>query len=99
MNVIKQIKDTHPPKFVEKFIHWCLPAELKEPMLGDLTEEYMHLAVKQPFKANFWYRSQALRTGLQFIAKTKKGLMMFILSILVFFGVVVMTMIMSGGYR
>jgi chemotaxis protein MotA len=37
-----------------------------------------------------------LRTGLQFIAKTKKGLMMFILSILVFVGVVVMAMIMSG---
>ena len=85
----------NPPKLIEKFLHWALPNELKEPVLGDLAEEYLGLAETAPLKANYWYTLQALRTGLQFLIKTKRGLIMFILSLVVFVGLVCMIMIQA----
>lgn len=90
------IKKSQPPGFIEKFLHWSLPAELKEPVLGDLNEEYIQLSISQPFKANYWYTRQALRTGLQFLTKTKRELIMFLLGILGFLTVIVMGMIQGG---
>jgi len=86
----------NPPRLLEKFLHWTLPKDLKDPVLGDLAEEYLSLAKHTPLKANYWYARQALRTGLQFLFKTKRGLIMFLLGIIVFVGMTLMAMVMSG---
>lgn len=28
----------NPPRLLEKFLHWTLPNDLKDPVLGDLAE-------------------------------------------------------------
>lgn len=86
----------NPPRIIEKFLNWTLPKELKEPILGDLAEEYLSLAKRTPLKANYWYTRQALNTGLQFIIKTKRGLIMFLLGMIVFVAVTAMAMVMGG---
>ncbi|MBO1256291.1 MotA/TolQ/ExbB proton channel family protein [Alteromonas sp. 5E99-2] len=86
-----------PPKLAEKFVKWSVPNELEEPLLGDLAEEYLELLSTHPQKANFWYTRQALYTGLQFLTQTKSELIMFIFGILVFFGVVVLSMWGAGS--
>lgn len=96
MSSASQVKSTRPPKFIEKFLHWSLPAELKEPVLGDLAEEYFQRAASQPLKANYWYTRQAIRTGLRFLTQTKRGLIMFLLGSLGFVIVVVMSMHFGG---
>lgn len=53
MSSVTPVKSTHPPKLIEKFLHWSLPAELKEPVLGDLAEEYAQLILSQPLKENY----------------------------------------------
>jgi chemotaxis protein MotA len=98
MSSVNQTKSTHPPKFIEEFLHWRLPKELKEPVLGDLAEEYAQLFTSQPFRANYWYSRQALSTGLQFLTKTKRGLIMFLFGILVFVGMVILAMVMGGDF-
>ena len=86
----------NPPRLIEKFLHWTLPNELKVPILGDLAEEYVCLAAQTPLKANYWYTRQALCTSLQFLTKTKRGLIMFLLGIIIFVGMTLMAMVMSG---
>ena len=87
----------NPPKLLEKFLHWTLPNELKETVLGDLAEEYLSLAQQTPLKANYWYTRQALSTGLQFLSKTKREFIMFLIGMIVFVGFILMGMIMSGN--
>jgi len=86
----------NPPRLIEKFLHWTLPNELKVPILGDLAEEYVCLAEQTPLKANYWYTRQALCTSLQFLTKTKRGLIMFLLGIIIFVGMTLMAMLQSG---
>lgn len=73
-----------PPKLIETFLRWTLPAELKEPLIGDLAEEFHDLQAHNTLTAKNWYMRQALRTANQFIWQTKRGLIMFLISILVF---------------
>jgi hypothetical protein len=86
----------NPPKLIENFLHWTLPNELKDPVLGDLAEEYLVLKMEKPYMANYWYTRQALSTGLQFLSKTKRGLIMFLLGMIVFVSMIAMAMILSG---
>jgi flagellar motor component MotA len=81
---------------MEKFLHWTLPTDLKDPILGDLAEEYSYLVEQAPLKANYWYTRQAMSTGLQFLTKTKRGLIMFLLGMIVFVSMIAMAMILSG---
>ncbi|GLR70428.1 hypothetical protein [Agaribacter marinus] len=96
MNSVNPIRRVGPPKLIEKFLHWSLPPELKDPVLGDLAEEYLQLVAIQPLKANYWYTRQAMCTSLQFLTKTKRGLIMFLLGILVFIGISLLAMILGG---
>lgn len=96
MKSLNDTKLSQPPRLIEKFLHWSLPEELKEPVLGDLAEEYSELLAIQPMRANYWYTRQALRTSLQFLTQTRRGVIMFLLSVVVFIGFVVMTMIQGG---
>lgn len=85
------------PKYSSKFLYWALPKSLKDPVLGDLTEEYLLMTIQHPIKARIWFQNQAIRSAFQFLWKTKKGLIMFIFSILVFVGFTLFAMVLSGG--
>ncbi len=86
-----------PPKFAEQVLQWALPEELKEPILGDLEEEFIQQLSTNPTTAQSWYRRQAFKSAWQFVRQTKRGLIMFLLSILVFVGFTIMGMVMAGG--
>ncbi|MFC0118706.1 hypothetical protein ACFFK7_12360 [Pseudoalteromonas xiamenensis] len=73
-----------PPKLAERFLRWSLPEELKEPLLGDLAEEFQLLHFSNQACATQWYLKQVLRTSNQYIWQTKKGILMFVLSLFVF---------------
>ncbi|BFT31201.1 hypothetical protein D210916BOD24_23770 [Alteromonas sp. D210916BOD_24] len=80
-----------------QLLQWVLPNELKEPILGDLEEEFLSRAQINPQSAMRWYRQQALRSAFQFLWKTKRGFMMFLLSLLVFTGLTLMALVLGGG--
>lgn len=88
---------TVPPRLAKHFLHWALPDELKEPVLGDLEEEFLFQLQTNPSKASAWYRRQALKSGWQFIQKTKRGLLMFLFSLFIFVGLTYMAMALGGG--
>lgn len=81
-----------PPKLAEQLLHWSLPEELKEPILGDLEEEFSQKLNSNAGRAMSWYRRQAIKSAWQFIRKTQRGIIMFLVSILVFVLVAVMGM-------
>jgi chemotaxis protein MotA len=62
----------------------------------NLAEEFTQQTTSQPFTADYWYTRQALHTGLLFLTKTKRGLIMFLLGILGFVVIVVMAMVQAG---
>ncbi len=62
-----------PPKFPTSFLNWALPKNLREPILGDLSEEYIqHISRENTATANLWYWHQALKTSFLFIFKGKR---------------------------
>lgn len=91
------MSNLQPPKFAEQVLQWSLPEELKEPILGDLEEEFIQQLSINPISAHRWYRRQAFKSAWQFIRQTKRKLIMFLLSILVFIGFTIMGMWMAGG--
>lgn len=91
------MKTYQPPKLAEQLLQWSLPEQLKEPVLGDLEEEFIQQLSNNPAQAHSWYRRQAVKSAWQFIRQTKRGLMMFLLSMLIFIGFTLMGMVMSGG--
>ena len=87
-----------PPRIANKFLSWALPQSLVEPVLGDLSEEYIQrFSDGQPLKARLWYWRQAIKSGIQFMFKTQRGFVMFIFSILLFLGLTFMAMALGGG--
>lgn len=88
---------TQPPVWSARFLHWVLPSALKEPILGDLEEEFLSRAQIDHSAAKRWYHQQALRSAFQFLWKTKRGLMMFIFSLIVFGGLTIMALFLGGG--
>ncbi len=89
---------TAPPRLTERLLSWSLPEELKDPVLGDLEEEFLQRLTDNPAKAVSWYQRQAIRSAWQFIRKTKRGLIMFVLSLLIFIGFTVMAMVLAGSF-
>ncbi|MDF2178483.1 permease prefix domain 2-containing transporter [Aliiglaciecola sp. CAU 1673] len=84
-----------PPKWASNLLSWATPATLREHLLGDLDEEFLQRCLQSPHQAQAWYISQALRSTLQFIKKTKRGLIMLLLSVLFFVAVSVMGMMLG----
>jgi len=76
-----------PPIIASRFLSWALPEDLIEPILGDLSEEYQQrISTYNLFNANYWYYRQSIKSGTQFMLKTQRGFIMFILSVLLFLG-------------
>ncbi|MFC3031008.1 hypothetical protein ACFOEE_00485 [Pseudoalteromonas fenneropenaei] len=87
---------TPPPPLLERFLRWSLPPELKELVLGDLAEEYQTRHHNNSASAKQWYIQQALRTVNHYIWHTKRGMLMFILSLLVFAAVSAMAFLFGS---
>ena len=85
-----------PPETATKFLNWALPDSLRDPVLGDLFEEFQQQRATNPSSAKSWYRKQAFRSAMQFLWKTKRGLLMFIFSVLIFVGFAYMGMWFAG---
>ena len=85
-----------PPRLSEQLLTWALPEELKDPILGDLEEEFSYRQSINANQAISWYRRQAIKSSWQFIQKTKRGLLMLLLSLLIFFGFTIMAMFFAG---
>lgn len=85
-----------PPKLSEQLLTWALPEELKDPILGDLEEEFSQRQNINANQAISWYRRQAIKSSWQFIQKTKRGLLMLLVSLLIFFGFTTMAMFFAG---
>lgn len=97
-NTNDQAPVQQPPQMVSRSLHWVLPESLKEPLMGDLEEEFhQRLASHSPAQVNYWYRKQALRSGLPFLFQTKQGLLMFVFSLIVFTALTLMAMMFAGG--
>jgi len=87
-----------PPKIPSQFLSWALPESLIEPVLGDLSEEYLQrTSNNQLISANYWYWRQAVKSGLQFMFKTQRGFVMFIFSTLLFLGFTLMAMVLASN--
>ena len=85
------------PKLSNRFLKWALPDDLIDPVLGDLEEEFFEkILINQNYATN-WYRKQAIQTGLQFVCETKKGLLMFIISVFLFVALTLLAMWLGGG--
>lgn len=92
------MSSNQPPKIASQFLSWALPENIKEHVLGDLSEEYLQRIVSStPATANYWYCRQAIKSGSQFMLKTQRGFIMFIFSILLFLGFTLMAMLLGGG--
>lgn len=85
-----------PPELTTKLLNWALPESLRDPVLGDLFEEFQQQSLINPNLARRWYRKQAVRSAIQFLWKTKRGLFMFLFSVLVFVGFSYMGMWFAG---
>jgi hypothetical protein len=88
---------SQPPQLVERLLRWTLPEALKEPILGDLAEEFQQKRYQNTVNARRWYIRQALTTSNHYIWQTKRGLVMFSLSIVVFTALSIMALWFSSG--
>lgn len=87
-----------PPRIAEALLEKVLPADLKEPLLGDLEEEFQQIQFNQSKQAcQIWYWRQALLTSFHFFSQTQKALIMFAFSVLFFAALTIFAMELSGG--
>ena len=87
-----------PPRIAEALLEKVLPADLKEPLLGDLEEEFQQIQFNQSKQAcQIWYWRQALLTSFHFFNQTQKALIMFAFSVLFFAALTIFAMELSGG--
>ena len=92
------MKKLSPPRIAEALLEKVLPADLKEPLLGDLEEEFQQIQLKQSKQAcQVWYWRQALLTSFHYFNQTQKALIMFAFSVLFFVALTIFAMQLSGG--
>jgi chemotaxis protein MotA len=88
----------HPPKAASQFLAWALPDSIVEPVLGDLSEEYIQrISNNKLIAAKTWYWRQAVKSGIQFMFKTQRGFVMFIFSIFLFVAMTMLLVTLSGA--
>lgn len=67
-----KLGDKHPPKFAEYLLYF-LPKKNREPLLGDLEEEYHDIYARfGKSKAEFWYWGQVVRSFWPLITNALK---------------------------
>jgi hypothetical protein len=71
---VERTNDQRPPKFAEYLLYF-LPKKDREPLLGDLEEEYREIYEKfGRRKAAFWYYCQVMMSFLPYIVRGIKQL-------------------------
>jgi hypothetical protein len=94
-------ENVYLPRGMEKLLYLILPSELRDPLMGDLHEEFGEQVVPRygPSKARWWYRRQVLKSIRYYIFKKRGDIMFFLLSVLVFIGLSVLAGLMGSGLR
>lgn len=84
-------KPPQVPRFAEKLLSFGLPARVREPILGDLAEEYLLDILPQQgiWKGHYWYYKQAIRSLCIYAWREEDGAMAFFWSIVSFVCVIV----------
>ncbi len=74
------------PGGAEKILFAILPKALRDPLMGDLQEEFYRDVIPRygQARAQWWYRLQVVKSARYYILREKGGVMMFLLSIMVF---------------
>lgn len=83
----------------KKILNWSLPDSIREPVIGDLEEIY-NLRLQQGQKhlaVQYWYWRQTVNLAYRFMPTTQRGLIMFILSLIVFISMMIFGMEVSTG--
>lgn len=92
------VNNNSPPRLAEALLAKILPAHLKDPLLGDLEEQFREIQLKHNKQScQLWYWRQALITSFHFVNQTQKALIMFAFSIVFFAGLTFFAMELSGG--
>lgn len=87
-----------PPRLAEALLEKVLPVQLKEPVLGDLEEEFHQIQLSRSKQAcQLWYWRQALITSFHYANQTQKALIMFVVSVVLFAALTLFAMELSGG--
>lgn len=89
------------PRRMEKLLYLLLPRELRDPLMGDLQEEFIGevAAGYSISKARWWYRRQVLKSIRYYIFKRRGDIMFFLLSVLVFVGLSILAGLAGTGLR
>ena len=87
-----------PPGFATSILDLCVPANIRQHLIGDLHEEYLQerLPEKGQLRANLWYWKQTLLCSYEFLNKQQGGIMAFLFSVLFFVAMMVLIVLMSG---
>lgn len=92
------MKLSTPPKLAEALLEKVLPEQLKEPLLGDLEEEFHHIRITRSEQScRLWYWRQAFITSFHYANQTQKALIMFVVSVVLFAALTLFAMELSGG--
>ncbi len=88
-----------PPKIAEKLLHWCLPAKIRDQLIGDLFEQFEQLHSNSDGKllAQIWFWRQSVDTALFYLYKEKGGFMAFIVSIIILIVMTLGAMLLGGA--
>jgi len=88
-----------PPKLALLLLSWCLPASVKDYIIGDLYEEFNEQEHSQRKSVLLWFWKQTIDTCLLYMWKEKGGFMAFLVSILLFGALTIMAMLLGGELR
>lgn len=96
-----QILEQHagtPPKLAISLLGISLPLNVREAIIGDLSEEFLQqrLPAKGKLAADLWFWKQTLLATYEYLNKQPGGMMAFIISIFIFVIVTLMAMWMAG---
>lgn len=88
-----------PNVLAKRILDWSLPEPIREAVIGDLVETYNQKQQQgqSHITLSIWYWKQAIGIAYRFMPMTQRGFIMFILSILVFFAMMVFGMVMAAG--
>lgn len=99
--MLNSSKNVYLPQGMEKLLYLILPSELRDPLMGDLHEEFNEQVVPKYglSKARWWYRRQVIKSIRYYIFKRRGDIMFFLLSVLVFAGLSVLAGLAGTGLR
>lgn len=88
------------PKLVIRMLHWCLPKALQDAVIGDLEETYFNKQQlgQARWLLEMWLWRQSISVAYRFMPTTQRGMMMFLLSLVVFLAMMSFGMVMGADF-